>query len=467
MDRVRTDGGALAGTTYGYLGDAVQPLMNIDSFEICGDDIVITQHDGVYGSVSGGIEYGQAYPFGYEAFIYRINMAALMAGGVFPDAIAEGEFEIASELTETSPGTLKWTTPNYPDTLIRRADVELGDLACGGIRVYFDTAHTGSMTAVSKSGDGYVENNFGCVHANAETHSSIRKWSTQCFYDAAACEDSVNVGVVFTAQTRTEAQGEFSLVYTYKIYPLISGLVEVIGVHSNPPIIQSDDTDMPVTEEYERISGDATSILKVASRAYTTKKQTRIDRGIAYWSEIDTYVFPISSEVSGVLSGLGLWRYMPGDPGTLNRLVAADTDLEYDYVGSIEAVQEVDGYVAIASNDSDQDNLSVQLYNANTNTFNEQKIDAALGYSTRNAIGVFYDPRNAIWGFMTGFETALDGEIWIYRTQSPIEMYNDGSTYYDIFIDEADPYGDGSGPLVGNAFHGFEIAYTFDKRPHF
>ena len=82
-------------------------------------------------------------------------------------------------------------------------------------------------------------------------------------------------------------------------------------------------------------------------------------------------------------------------------------------------------------------------------------------------MGVFYDPRNAIWGFMTGSETALDGEIWIYRTQSPIEMYNDGSTYYDIFIDEADPYGDGSGPLVGNAFHGFEIAYTLDKRPHF
>lgn len=413
----------------------------------------VTSFDVVPGGADGYILIGTTpyhgdlciNEFGIEGFLFRINIETLLANYADPAPVATGSW--------TKPAVYDPETGYY--NVLASVETDMLDTTSirGYCRVYMEQDHTGAA-AGGNYGDRFrVQSRFGTVNIGYGFNSAgQQRWHVATFCDA----EMIKIGLVQGGDQRTSP---FTLAWNYCVYPLIPGLEECIGIHSADPIVQATDTDRPMTAVWtppecgagwEDDPCPCSVSWNLARYLYPGGKWTQIRKGIVYNAAANKYVFPVLNELSPPWywpvsnSGLGLWTH---DGTALTRLTAAETALDYDFIGAMAQIDDAGEYALLASNDVGEDNLSIQFFRTADNSFLADKFTAELIRTDSAATGVWWDPDSNAVGFCTGGMNSPSGEIWFWypmttaggRTRDP-RVWWDGANP-DVTIGDGDAAG--------------------------
>lgn len=276
----------------GYYCDPAAAFANVTSFEV------------VPGGVSGKILIGttpyqidhRISEFGIEAFLFKIDIATMLANYAAPASVAVGG----------------WTKHAFydPETkyykVLRSVETTTLDTSSirGYCRVRVTQHHTGAAEGVNHSNGALrVQSRFGTTSdfagydAAATPPSLSGVWHVSTFCDA----EEIIVGLVQYGDFLNYKE-PFSLRWEVKAYPLIPGLVECIGIHSADPIVQVTDTDRPMTAVWtpDDECGGAWEWAcpcpvswNLARYLYPGGKWTQIREGIVYNAATNKYIFPV------------------------------------------------------------------------------------------------------------------------------------------------------------------------------
>jgi hypothetical protein len=344
--------------------------------------------------------------YGLESFIYRISIAQLVENKLDIEAVASG-FLTREAYPVDDDGEIRYKIDKGTIT----ASIDLSNVR-GAVALRISEAHTGWLAGKdNRSANIFIENQFGAIQIGGFNESATGDYysTVQSFCD----RETIRIGVSFNdIGHASKITDPFSLVFEYEIRPLMSGIVDCIGIHSDPPLVQVGDTDRPDTQAYDAGYGET---WYRANAAYPSSPYTKVERGVIYDSVNGVYVFPASSEASNTWdSGLGLWVYKPGAPGALNRIRAATSDLTYDYIGRIEPLPEAPGAAVFVSSSVARDKLAVHVYNHAVGIYEWNKQISSITASPE-AIGAFMDFKRGQFGFLAGRASAIArGELWIW-----------------------------------------------------
>jgi len=344
--------------------------------------------------------------FGTEACIIKIDIATLLANYAGPTPVA----------------TMQWSEAAYWDDEDKKYKIDAGTFITSGVdlsaikgycRVKCTQAHTGS-----KAGDNllagsilYVQGTNGTAKTGGDIASGDTQdsWNLSTFcYEESAAQIGIGYGDV-------EDDNDFTVIVNVAIYEHLPGMNELLGVHTaDAPIVQDGDSDRPTTGTCSALG----ATWRVASR-FASATYTKI-YDCYYSTALDKYVFPVVSEAGtpthNSLGGLGLWAMSCGGGAkSLAKHKATNSNLVYDACGT-DVNNIGDQYVQVASVDTDEDNLSVQFFEIETETFMadaDGRFDAALIYTYGGNRGVIFDSTTGMVGFCTGDDGVLgSGEAW-------------------------------------------------------
>lgn len=389
----------VTGTTDGYLGDPTLGFANVTAFEIYPEDggwiVMATSPTDTTDNINHG--------FGMEPFIYRLSIPLLL-----------NELNAADRLLDTKSASVAAVYDEdeecylIPNTFVEVTFDGLGGKTGGGMvsvrcdAVYGTTAYL------------YMQGDFGTSAAGGLYSDNVMS-AHGCNF---VCGDTCTVKLPVAGAHKT-SENPFSVVYTFKIYKQIPGLVEVIGIHSNPPLVRADDADRPQTATGQTTS-PVTINIEVARLMYTTG--VFVETTDVFFDSVNgKYLIAVHDPTSYML-GRGMWLYEPGVAGAAGKIkyLTTSNGLAYDYVGAVKRVN--GSMAAVASNESTPpyyygDIAKVQFYNTAKGEFVGDTFEAELAWEDTGASGVFCDVKNNSCGLATNRSLGhgVGGEIWIWE----------------------------------------------------
>lgn len=377
--------------------------------------------------------------FGVEPFIVRLDLAALIENdtpvAVESVCISVAAQDIGGVYTVTEGQT--FYTP-FDISSIR-----------GACRVDVTATHTGAMSGVP-IGDIHLKNRFGVSNQGPGGSASNQSYHFTFFADA---ESGAQIAVSYPTVTDAAA---FTLSWQIDIYPLHIAIEDCIGIHSEEPLVDSTDTVVPETQTYD-YRGFEWSVAKyLADTKYLTLGN--LTKGCWWSADNEKYIFPADFFDGSSTLHRGVWTHS-GDEVT--RMLSTTSDLVYNHVGYVGRVD--DDYYIIGSSENpavpdafNSTTVAVQLYKISDAEFDANEFTAACaaGHNECWVKTAFFIPEVGLVSFAIG-DLSQEDEIWTYRVMTPVRI-NNGEFAYDV--DES--------KLIPNFFLGFEVAYSYVKRPH-
>ena len=438
----------MSGTTDGYLGDTTMGLANVTAFEITpvgtGQIILATSPTDVSGFNQG---------FGMEPFIYRIDIAKMKT-----------ELTAASRLISTislgaSAADHSGTYYINPQTVNYSFSGLLDKTGNGMVSVHCESAYVNLIENQYITGETGTAK-IGALAAGGKmtSHGSIFLYGD-------------SLGLKVAIQDTGSSANPYTATFVVNVYKQIPGLVEVIGIHSDPALARSDDADRPETAT-ANIASPVAFTVKVGRLKYPTGKFVQCNN-VFYSAAYSRFVMAMSDKDNYRL-GRGLWVYIHQySPEARNLKIVLNADgLAYDYVGAIERLN--DGVIAIASNSPTPpyyygDNVTLQFFDIFEQGFISDSFTAALTDTGAGVCGIEYNTKENRLGFVTefGFGTGNGGEMWFYTppaTDGEWHWSRDIRTWWDgTSPDLIMGAGGDSGGLLNQSWQFVNPSYTSSK----
>lgn len=408
-------GTPVAPSTAGYWGDPSLGISdNVATFEIIpdnGGEIIIGTNPTMLTA-----------QFAMEPFVYRISIP-LMDAELDEDARLIG----VSEQTESS--VLNPMTGRY---YLKKGYVN-GNITRSVDGLAITNMNGGGLSYVKMScnyaaaGHLYVTSDFGT--SVAATDSATSKSAAVSFFSYG---DRVINNFVHGDVLAEDVP--FKATFTFSLYKLIPGLIEVIGIHSSTPLCDPVDTDRPV-REVGNITSPITKSFWLASAAYPSATNLVLWRG-TYFPNYDSFALSFLTS-GGAVAGFWVYRHtcVPEtrtftNYTTYNGISASST--------MCRAMSRIDAsHLCLCSNTNANDKNAINYWDwdelavSSTAEIESVYTDPVSGVGIDPAIplDVFIDTTNNIIGFMT----FLGNQIWFYDYQNVVGMTCDLNTklWYD------------------------------------
>ena len=213
-----------------YLGDSTLGLENVATFE------VIPDNGGMI--IMGTQTTAWSVEFGMEPFVYRISIPLL-------DVELDESTRLLGTLTE------KITATNHAGIYYIPAGYSVLDFTNYNNYALTNT-NGGGLSYVRYAQDIYGANaRYGFVSADLGSIGisplTMSNGSAEGAGSIFSCGNSLSLTVSYDNVGSGHDASAFTVTWTAALYKLVPGLVEVIGVHSTPPLVRAADSDRPVT----------------------------------------------------------------------------------------------------------------------------------------------------------------------------------------------------------------------------
>jgi hypothetical protein len=248
-----TTSGPVTGTTAGYLGDTTWGLDNVVTFE------VIPEDGGMI--IMGTTPNGTSEKFGMEPMIYRLSIPLILR------EIDESQ-RLIDTVTNSVVATVHTPAPiyrcdaNYATASFPSGTVALTNFNGGGFSYVRVTQDKG--TAFSSM---FLEGDYGTVRNTSIQATSGTAYPSYANSSVFSFGATLSAKIAWPEMRYGDGSAAFTVTFTSKLYKLIPGLVEVIGIHSDPEVVITTDTDRPL-KEAGTYPSPVTVPINVGSMAY-------------------------------------------------------------------------------------------------------------------------------------------------------------------------------------------------------